>query len=114
LDVASWSRHYFFTDCDAYDESRKVFERHFQEQRHAFGMKALGLPNTKHFHEITKIEDAIARSFLPLSPPWFIPAHVMSSIQLPKSSSKKVNRKRSKLRQWKSSRMMKEMCTIER
>jgi len=23
-------------------------------------MKALGLPNTKHFHEITKIEDAIA------------------------------------------------------
>ena len=24
-------------------------------------MKALGLPNTKHFHEITKIEDAIAR-----------------------------------------------------
>lgn len=40
---------------------RKVFERHFQESRHAFGMRALGLPNTKHFHEITKIEDAIAR-----------------------------------------------------
>lgn len=40
---------------------RKNFERHFQESRHAFGMRALGLPNTKHFHEITKIEDAIAR-----------------------------------------------------
>lgn len=40
---------------------RKNFERHFQESRHAFGMKALGLPNTKHFHEITKIEDALAR-----------------------------------------------------
>ncbi|KAK4703783.1 splicing factor 3A subunit 3, partial [Phenoliferia sp. Uapishka_3] len=39
---------------------RKVFERHFQESRHAFGMRALGLPNTKHFHEITRIEDAIA------------------------------------------------------
>ncbi|SCZ97391.1 BZ3500_MvSof-1268-A1-R1_Chr4-2g07183 [Microbotryum saponariae] len=39
---------------------RKAFERHFQESRHAFGMRALGLPNTKHFHEITRIEDAIA------------------------------------------------------
>ncbi|KAL1944313.1 hypothetical protein VTO73DRAFT_3498 [Trametes versicolor] len=39
---------------------RKNFERHFQESRHAFGMRALGLPNTKHFHEITKIEDALA------------------------------------------------------
>ncbi|KAI8454598.1 hypothetical protein BY996DRAFT_4581731 [Phakopsora pachyrhizi] len=39
---------------------RKNFERHFQESRHAFGMRALGLPNTKHFHEITKIEDAFA------------------------------------------------------
>ncbi|KAH8918059.1 hypothetical protein BT69DRAFT_1212906 [Atractiella rhizophila] len=39
---------------------RKNFERHFQESRHAFGMRALGLPNTRHFHEITRIEDAIA------------------------------------------------------
>jgi len=31
-----------------------------QESRHAFGMRALGLPNTKHFHEITRIEDALA------------------------------------------------------
>lgn len=31
-------------------------------------MRALGLPNTKHFHEITKIEDAIACTYyvLPL------------------------------------------------
>lgn len=34
-----------------------------QESRHAFGMRALGLPNTKHFHEITKIEDALARMY---------------------------------------------------
>lgn len=32
-----------------------------QESRHAFGMRALGLPNTKHFHEITRIEDALSR-----------------------------------------------------
>ncbi|KAL0573126.1 Pre-mRNA-splicing factor sap61, partial [Marasmius crinis-equi] len=38
---------------------RKNFDRHFQESRHAFGMRALGLPNTKHFHEITKIADAL-------------------------------------------------------
>jgi len=42
---------------------RKNFERHFQESRHAFGMRALGLPNTKHFHEITKIEDAMACAY---------------------------------------------------
>lgn len=34
----------------------------FKESRHAFGMRALGLPNTKHFHEITRIEDALARA----------------------------------------------------
>ena len=26
-------------------------------------MRALGLPNTKHFHEITRIEDALAREW---------------------------------------------------
>src|SRR6202041_541870 len=41
--------------------TRKNFDRHFQESRHAFGMRALGLPNTKHFHEITRIEDALSR-----------------------------------------------------
>ena len=29
-------------------------------------MRALGLPNTKHFHEITKIADALAREFHPV------------------------------------------------
>jgi len=43
--------------------NRKNFERHFQESRHAFGMRALGLPNTKHFHEITKIEDAMTCTY---------------------------------------------------
>jgi len=37
---------------------RRNFELHFAEQRHAAGMKALGIPNTKHFHGVTKIEDA--------------------------------------------------------
>ena len=39
---------------------RRAFDRHFQEFRHAHGMKCLGIPNTKHFHDITQIEDAIA------------------------------------------------------
>lgn len=39
---------------------RKAFDRHFQETKHALGMRALGIPNTKHFHDITLIEDALA------------------------------------------------------
>ena len=35
------------------------FEKHFQEFRHANGMKCLGIPNTRHFHHITKIKDAL-------------------------------------------------------
>ncbi|CAM9136351.1 unnamed protein product [Chrysoparadoxa australica] len=37
---------------------RRAFDRHFQEWRHAHGMRCLGIPNTKHFHDITLIEDA--------------------------------------------------------
>mmetsp|Transcript_1681 Transcript_1681/g.2031 ORF Transcript_1681/g.2031 Transcript_1681/m.2031 type:complete len:516 (-) Transcript_1681:575-2122(-) len=37
---------------------RRAFDRHFQEWRHAHGMRMLGVPNTKHFHDIVKIEDA--------------------------------------------------------
>lgn len=37
----------------------KTFQRHFAEQRHAHGMKCLGIPNTAHFANITKIQDAI-------------------------------------------------------
>jgi len=39
---------------------RKAFEKHFQEWRHAHGMSCLGIPNTIHFQEITKIQDAQA------------------------------------------------------
>jgi splicing factor 3A subunit 3 len=31
-------------------------------------MRALGLPNTKHFHEITRIEDALSRECLTTYP----------------------------------------------
>ena len=37
----------------------RPFERHFQEWRHAYGMKCLGIPNTRPFHGITLIEDAL-------------------------------------------------------
>lgn len=37
---------------------RYNFEKHFAEAKHSFGMKCLGIPNTKHFHGVTKIEDA--------------------------------------------------------
>uniref|UniRef100_A0A3B0MSH2 Spliceosome-associated factor, putative n=1 Tax=Theileria annulata TaxID=5874 RepID=A0A3B0MSH2_THEAN len=38
---------------------RKAFENHFQEFRHSFGMKVLGIPNTPHFKEITNIQEAL-------------------------------------------------------
>ncbi|KAI8927656.1 hypothetical protein BC831DRAFT_451732 [Entophlyctis helioformis] len=41
-------------------KGRKEFDRHFQESRHAHGMKCLGIPNTKQFHDITLINDAYA------------------------------------------------------
>eukprot|EP00124_Ichthyophonus_hoferi_P003861 Ihof_evm2s369 gene=Ihof_evmTU2s369 len=38
----------------------KMFQKHFQEGKHAFGMKQLGIPNTIHFQNVTSKEDAIA------------------------------------------------------
>ncbi|KYQ89080.1 C2H2-type zinc finger-containing protein [Tieghemostelium lacteum] len=38
---------------------RKTYEKHFQESRHSYGMSCIGVPNTIHFHEITKIKDAL-------------------------------------------------------
>lgn len=38
---------------------RRAFEKHFQEWRHAYGMKCLKIPNTIHFKDITRIEDAL-------------------------------------------------------
>ena len=43
---------------DATYMGRRNFDRHFQEARHAYGMRCLGIPNTKHFHDVVRIEDA--------------------------------------------------------
>jgi len=37
---------------------RRNYEKHFTESKHSFGMRCLGIPNTKHFHGITRIVDA--------------------------------------------------------
>jgi len=37
----------------------KAFQRHFTEWRHSHGMRCLGIPNTAHFTNVTKINDAI-------------------------------------------------------
>jgi len=37
----------------------RAFDRHFQEWRHAHGMRCLGIPNGREFHGITKIQDSI-------------------------------------------------------
>jgi splicing factor 3A subunit 3 len=54
-------QHYY--DCQICGEEtyrgRRNFELHFGDQKHALGMKSLGIPNTKHFHGVTKIDDAI-------------------------------------------------------
>ena len=54
--------HYFYS-CEMIcgNESyrgRHNFEKHFAEAKHSYGMKCLEIPNTKHFHGVTKIEDA--------------------------------------------------------
>ena len=38
---------------------RRAFDLHFQEWKHAHGMRCLGVPNTKHFHDITAIEEVL-------------------------------------------------------
>ena len=59
-------------------------------------MRALGLPNTKHFHEITKIEDALAREHPRLD-------HYLTSLthpdQLRKNSKGKVERRSARTKQ---------------
>jgi len=39
---------------------RRNFDLHFTGARHTKGMKTLGIPNTRHFHDVTKIDDALA------------------------------------------------------
>lgn len=36
----------------------KAFQRHFSEWQHAYGMRRLGIPNTAHFANVTRVEDA--------------------------------------------------------
>ncbi|ETW18656.1 hypothetical protein PFNF135_02680 [Plasmodium falciparum NF135/5.C10] len=54
------SKEYKCEICGNYSYfGRATFEKHFYEWRHSFGMKCLKIPNTLHFKEITKIEDAL-------------------------------------------------------
>ncbi|ETB60179.1 hypothetical protein YYC_02518 [Plasmodium yoelii 17X] len=54
------SKEYKCEICGNYSYfGRSAFEKHFYEWRHSFGMKCLNIPNTLHFKEITKIEDAL-------------------------------------------------------
>lgn len=39
---------------------RRAYERHFREFRHENGVRALGIPNSKAFYEVTSIADALA------------------------------------------------------
>mmetsp|Transcript_31086 Transcript_31086/g.93179 ORF Transcript_31086/g.93179 Transcript_31086/m.93179 type:complete len:517 (-) Transcript_31086:46-1596(-) len=39
---------------------RRAFDQHFNEWRHSHGMRCLRIPNTKHFHGVTKMDDAVA------------------------------------------------------
>lgn len=37
---------------------KRAFDQHFFEWRHAQGMRALGVPNTRHFYQVTRMEEA--------------------------------------------------------
>jgi splicing factor 3A subunit 3 len=39
---------------------RREYERHFRESKHVQAMAALGIPSSKAFFEVTKVEEAIA------------------------------------------------------
>jgi len=39
---------------------RRDFDKHFQEWQHTYRMRLLGIPNTRHFHDIVRIADAQA------------------------------------------------------
>jgi splicing factor 3A subunit 3 len=41
-------------------KGRRNFDRHFSESRHTGNLRLLGIPNLKHFHGVTKIQDAMA------------------------------------------------------
>jgi len=55
------NRYFTCEICGGYQyRGPRAFNRHFREWRHAHGMRCLGIPNTKDFHLITQIDDAIA------------------------------------------------------
>lgn len=55
------NRYFVCEICGGYQyRGPRAFNRHFREWRHAHGMRCLGIPNTKDFHLITMINDAIA------------------------------------------------------
>jgi splicing factor 3A subunit 3 len=37
----------------------RAYEKHFQEARHNHGMRCLGVPNTLHFHGLTRIDEVL-------------------------------------------------------
>ncbi|KAK8861591.1 hypothetical protein IAR55_002414 [Kwoniella newhampshirensis] len=47
--------------CQASYQGRKAFDKHFSESKHAFALRALGLPaGGKHWYGLTKINDVLA------------------------------------------------------
>ena len=47
--------------CDGAEyRGPRAFAQHFQQAKHSMGMKLLGIPNTKHFNNITSKQDAKA------------------------------------------------------
>ena len=45
---------------DASYWGRRAFDQHFNEWRHSHGMRCLRIPNSAHFHGVTKMDDAVA------------------------------------------------------
>ncbi|KAJ1799416.1 Pre-mRNA-splicing factor sap61 [Coemansia sp. RSA 2399] len=45
---------------NAVHRGRKAYEKHFQESRHATNMRRLGIPNTRQFHGVSSIKEALA------------------------------------------------------
>lgn len=41
-------------------KGRREYERHFRDSKHVNAMHALGIPSSKAFFEVTKVEEALA------------------------------------------------------
>ena len=59
---ARFARRYYHCEIcgDETYRGQRDYEKHFGENKHSYGMKCLGIPNSKHFHGITKVDDARA------------------------------------------------------